>query len=134
MSNSYSLPQLGWKHFFQQQLSLDELESFSIARVVGLEGSEIHLLSEAGKQTIPITPHMPVITVGDWLLLDKEPRFNRLLERSSLFSRKASGTKVATQLIAANIDTVFIVSSMNLDFNLNRIERYLALAHEAGVS
>ena len=134
MTIHYSLPQLGWKHFFQQQLTLEEWEAFTIARVVGLERSVVHLLTTDGKQSLPITPHMPGITVGDWLLLDDEYRFLRLLERSSLFSRKASGTKVATQLIAANVDTVFVVSSMNLDFNLNRIERYLALAHEAGVA
>jgi ribosome biogenesis GTPase len=53
------------------------------------------------------------------------------LERQSLFRRKAAGTKVGEQLIAANVDTLFIVSSLNEDFNLNRIERYLSLANEA---
>lgn len=76
---------------------------------------------------------MPSMTVGDWILLDEAGTFNRLLERSSLFVRKSAGSKVDTQLVAANIDTAFIVCSMNQDFSLNRIERYLALAHEAGV-
>lgn len=76
---------------------------------------------------------MPGMTVGDWILLDEAGTFNRLLERSSLFVRKSAGSKVDTQLVAANIDTAFIVCSMNQDFSLNRIERYLALAHEAGV-
>lgn len=134
MANQYSLPQLGWKHLFQQQLTLEEWEAFTIARVTGQERSLLHLLSTDGKQTLPITPQMPPITVGDWLLIDEESRFHRLLERASLFSRKAAGSKVATQLIAANIDTLFIVSSLNQDFNLNRTERYLALAHEAGVT
>ena len=49
------------------------------------------------------------------------------------FSRKAAGSKVQEQLIAANVDTVFVVCSVNKDFNLNRIERYLVLASEAGV-
>jgi len=133
MANQFSLSQIGWKHFFQQQLTLDEWKAFAIARVVGLERSVVHLLTTEGKQDLPITPCMSDIAVGDWLLLDDQSRFHRLLERFSLFSRKAAGTKVATQLIAANVDTVFIVSSMNLDFNLNRIERYLALANEAGV-
>src|SRR5690606_21648162 len=53
--------------------------------------------------------------------------------RSSLFARKAAGTGNLVQLIAANVDTLFIVSSLNQDFNLNRIERYLVLAREAGV-
>jgi ribosome biogenesis GTPase len=57
----------------------------------------------------------------------------RVLERQSLFRRKAPGKKVAEQLIAANVDTLFIVTSLNDDFNLNRIERYLSLALDAGV-
>ena len=133
MANSYSLPQLGWQHFFQQQLSLDEWEKFTIARVVGIDRSSIHLFSINGKQTLLITPSIPVITVGDWVLVNDEDRFHRLLERKSLFSRKAAGTKVATQLIASNVDTLFIVSSLNLDFKLNRIERYLVIANEAEV-
>ena len=71
--------------------------------------------------------------VGDWLLLDADNRLVRLLERQTWFARKAAGKEHYRQLIAANIDTVFIVSSLNQDFNLNRIERYLALAHEAKV-
>jgi ribosome biogenesis GTPase len=71
------------------------------------------------------------VTVGDWLLLDSQKQLSRVLERSSVFSRKAPGGKHRTQLIAANVDTLFIVCSMNQDFNLNRIERYLVLANEA---
>jgi len=133
MSNSYSLNQLGWQPFFQQQLTLDEWEHFSIARVVSQERTTIHVLTSEGKRSLPLTQGMPTMTVGDWMLIDSADQFHRLLERLSLFSRKAAGTKVATQLIAANIDTVFIVCSLNQDFKLNRIERYLALANEADV-
>ncbi len=133
MNIQYTLNQLGWKHYFQQQLTLEELDALVMTRVVGLERSEAHVLTVFGKQTLKITANMPQITVGDWMLTDEEGQFHRLLDRASLFSRKAAGTKVASQLIAANVDTVFIVSSMNQDFNLNRIERYLALANEAGV-
>lgn len=133
MTNQYTPSQLGWHHFFQQQLTLEEWGTYTPARVIVQERSLLHLLSGDGKHSLSITSSMPAMTVGDWVLLDAEGRFHRLLDRSSLFSRKAAGTKVTTQLIAANIDTVFIVSSMNLDFNLNRIERYLALAKEAGV-
>ena len=134
MANSYSLSQLGWKHFFQQQLSLEEWEVNTIARVVGVERSVIDLLTTEGKQSLAVTPRMPAFAVGDWLLLDEQDRFHRLLDRNTLFSRKAAGTKISTQLIAANVDTVFIVSSLNQDFNLNRFERYLALANETGVT
>ena len=133
MSNEYSLSQLGWHHFFQQQLTLDEWETFTIARVSEVDRSQLQVLSENTKHTLPVTHTMPPITVGDWVLFDGDERFQRLLERSSLFFRKAAGTKVSTQLIASNIDTVFIVSSLNLDFNLSRIERYLVLTNEVGV-
>ncbi len=73
-------------------------------------------------------------TVGDWLLLDRSTnRLVRLLERKSLFKRKEPGTGRSIQLIAANVDTVLIVSSCNQDFNQARLERYLALAREAQV-
>lgn len=57
----------------------------------------------------------------------------RVLDRKSLFKRRAAGTGRNLQLIAANVDTLLIVSSCNQDFNLARLERYLVLAREAGV-
>lgn len=134
MDNQFSLSQLGWKPFFQQQLSLEEWEAATIARVAGVERSVLQLLTANGKLALPVMPSMPAITVGDWILLDAETRFSRLLDRYSLFSRKAAGTKVSSQLVASNIDTVFIVTSLNQDFNLNRLERYLALANDTGVT
>ena len=125
--------QLGWKPYFQQQLTLEEWENATVGRVVSQERGLIHVQTSEGKKSIPVSKNMPKFSVGDWIVLDSSGAFIRLLERFSLFSRKAAGTKVSTQLIASNIDTVFIVSSMNQDFNLNRIERYLALANEAGV-
>ena len=133
MDNQYLLQQLGWRHFFQQQLSVEEWECSVVARVIGHERSLIRVLQVTGQRDIPLSASVPAITVGDWLLLDGAGRIQRLLERSSVFMRKAAGDKVSSQLIAANIDTVFLVSSMNQDFNLNRIERYLALSHEAAV-
>jgi len=127
------LSQLGWKPYFQQQLTLDEWEDATVGRVVSQERGLIHVQTSEGKKQIRISKNMPAFSVGDWIVLNSSGAFIRLLERFSLFSRKAAGTKVSTQLIASNIDTVFIVSSMNQDFNLNRIERYLALANEAVV-
>lgn len=133
MDKHSTLLQLGWQPFFQQQLSLEEWETLVIGRLITQQRSVIELLTNEGALMLPVSKSMPAMTTGDWLLLDSDHRFLRLLERTSLFSRKAAGSKVSTQLIAANIDTVFIVSSMNLDFNLNRIERYLSMAYESGV-
>jgi len=85
------------------------------------------------KASEPVIASMPPLTVGDWMLLDKAGHFHRALERSSVFVRKAAGTSARRQLISANVDTVFLVSSMNQDFRLNRLERYLALTSEADV-
>lgn len=123
--------QLGWRPYFQQQIALEQW-GFPVARVVSQHRSHLELLGDAGSQVLELNPAMPAITVGDWLLLSPEGRFESLLERQSLFRRKAAGSKVDQQLIAANVDTLFVVTSLNDDFNLNRIERYLSLAYEAG--
>lgn len=129
----YNLLAIGWRSIIQQQLTLEELEACSPARVMAQHRSEYVLQTQQGELHLPILHSMPAMTVGDWLLLDGQGHFIRALERFSLFSRKAAGHKSELQLIAANVDTVFIVSSLNHNFNLNRIERYLALAHEAKV-
>ena len=129
---SDKLSQLGWRPFFQHQIDLDHWDH-PVGRVVAQHRNRLELLSEAGALELALRPNMPAITVGDWLLLTPDGQFLRLLERQSLFRRKAPGTKVAEQLIAANVDTLFIVTSLNEDFSLNRIERYLSLANEARV-
>lgn len=133
MSDFSLLDQLGWQSFFQQQLSLEEWEFSHPARVIEQHRSELWLVSCSGEHRLPIIHSMPDIVVGDWLLLDHDWHYERLLERKTCFQRKAAGTEVKYQLISANIDTAFIVCSMNEDFNLNRIERYLSLVNEAQV-
>lgn len=133
MTDSFSLSQLGWTAYFQQQLSLDEWQQNTIGRIAAQHRATIECITESGKYALPVTSGMTDLTVGDWILLDSDNRFVRSLERLSVFSRKAAGSKVAVQQIAANINTVFVVCSLNQNFNLSRIERYLALANEAGV-
>jgi len=133
MTHTFSLSQLGWQAFFQQQLSLEEWENHVAWRVLAQHRATLELISECGLFTLALTPNMPSLTVGDWLLLDLDCKFVRALDRLSLFSRKAAGSKIESQSIAANIDTVFVVSSLNHDFNLSRLERYLALAKGAQV-
>lgn len=128
-----NLQDLGWQPFFQQQLTLEDYELNKVARVSAHHRSGYQLLTESAELSLPMHDTLPPMTVGDWLLLDQNNHFVRLLDRSSLFSRKAAGTKLAEQFIAANIDTVFIVMSLNNDFNLSRVERYLALTNEAQV-
>ncbi|MES9857508.1 MAG: ribosome small subunit-dependent GTPase A [Sedimenticola sp.] len=127
-----SLSNLGWQAFFQQQLSLDEWDDATPARVVEQYKSEITVATESGVFNIALLAIMPEMVVGDWLLLDSQQHIIRLLDRKTCFTRKAAGSKLKRQLISANVDTAFIVSSMNDDFNLNRIERFLSLVNESG--
>ncbi len=94
MTSHYSLHQLGWKPFFQHQLSLDALETLIPARVFGVERSIIQLLTTEGPLSMTMTQSIPNLAVGDWVLIDAEHRFVRLLDRASLFSRKAAGTRL----------------------------------------
>lgn len=139
--SSYSLAQLGWSHFFQQQLSLEEWESTFPARVFAVSRNCLDIVSVHGLQqmSLPGAWHLKepeeLPTIGDWLLIDSTSgRLHSMLKRKSLFLRRAAGKDIRLQLIAANIDTLFIVTSCNQDFNLSRLERYLALALEAGVN
>lgn len=129
--SSSSLSGLGWQPFFQQQISLEEWDDALPARIVEQHKSEIKVATAEETITLALTHNMPEMVVGDWLLLNSEKNFSRLLDRKTCFARKAAGSKVHKQLISANVDTAFIICSMNDDFNLNRIERFLSLVNES---
>ncbi len=135
-----SLDVLGWRNSLARQVVAEGDEDRTPVRVLEVHRDNLRVAGEStdGVIALPVlsgaADEENVPTVGDWLLLDRETlHFGRLLERQSLFKRRAAGTSGKTQLIAANIDTVFIVSSCNQDFNEARLERYLVLAREANV-
>ncbi|WP_156457569.1 ribosome small subunit-dependent GTPase A [Altererythrobacter sp. Root672] len=133
------LLELGWKSFFSDQLSPEERSQLQSARVMAVHRGKLAVAGSGLDQFI--TPSLPnsdaeeyQLAVGDWLLLNPATlQISRILRRGSLFKRRAPGSGRKLQLIAANVDTVFIVASCNQDFNLARIERYLILAREVGV-
>ena len=126
------LEKLGWKPFFSQQISSDALVDTPPVRVVEVHRSGLHVQGEAIDLVIPPGPDA---TVGDWLLYDPlDPTASRILERTSVFERRAPGSDRKRQLIAANVDTVFIVTSCNKEFSVARLERYVALAFESEVT
>jgi len=133
------LIELGWKSFFSDQLSPDECARLQPVRVLAVHRGKL-AVAGAGTDRL-ITPSLPnadaeeyQLAVGDWLLVDPASlQISRILRRASLFKRRAPGSGRRLQLIAANVDTLFIVASCNEDFNLARIERYLILAREVGV-
>lgn len=76
-------------------------------------------------------------TVGDFVMVTVEKEFasiHQVLTRKSLFLRKAVGVSNQSQTVAANIDTVFLCMSLNKNFNLNRMERYLSIAWDSGAT
>lgn len=133
------LPDLGWTAFFAGQVTADEAAHLQPVRVMAVHRGEVVVAGEGLWRQI--SSRLPVAdgeedraTVGDWLLIDPEtlePR--RLLARANLFKRRAPGDDRRLQLIAANVDTLFVVTSCNQDFSVARLERYLVLAGEVGV-
>ena len=135
--DNHQLRAIGWKPFFEQQVSPEVLGTVVVARVSAHFGSQVLLVGAAGEFRIPVqlAESAGEIAVGDWLVLTAEDhRAVQRLERQTLLFRKASGEEVKPQVIAANVDTIFIVSSCNEEFNLSRIERYLALTIQAGAT
>lgn len=134
--NTTKLIKLGFDLFFQQQLPVDGPASIVPVRIMNVHRSGLHIMGDDIERHIELSgnDYDLNLTVGDWALFDTgTQRVVRRLERKSLFKRRAPGTGRREQLIAANIDTLFIVSSCNQDFNEARLERYLAIAREAGV-
>jgi len=129
------LNSLGWRPHFAAQLADTDDSAHEIARVLAVHRGRIDVAAERGDASIELSGKSAKmgITVGDWVVFDNAgPHVSRRLERFSLFHRRAAGTSGDIQLIAANVDTLFIVTSANHDFNIARLERYLAVAHDAG--
>jgi ribosome biogenesis GTPase len=117
-----------------------------LARVISVNRTLYRVVAEAGEFSASVTGRLTNIamgpedypTVGDWVLLRLPANaadagsIERLLPRRSVFARKAAGRTSATQLVAANIDTVFICMALDGDFNERRVERYLAVANASG--
>lgn len=138
-SPTLSLADLGWKPAFNAQLADDDMSLLEVVRVMSVHRGRLTVAGAEG--TRDITSKLPnaeleedFATIGDWLLVEKDSHAPlRLLDRTSLFKRRAPGSGVGLQLIAANVDTAFIVSSCNNDFNIARLERFLVVAREAEV-
>ena len=125
---------LGWRPLFLAQVYAGV--DLHPARVLNVHRGRIEVAGEGGQLEVEISGKAVGlgITVGDWVLIDPAgPVVRERLERQSLFQRRAAGTSGEIQRIAANVDTLFVVTSANRDFNVARLERYLAIAQDAGV-
>jgi ribosome biogenesis GTPase len=137
VSNQELLPlsALGWSAFFEDQLDRVE-ESLARMRVATVHRARVTAESQSGpvKLNLPNRANTADYAVGDWVLVEPDTRIPvRRLERKTTLQRRTEGGR-APQLIAANVDTLFIVTSCNDDLNIARLERYLALANESGTT
>lgn len=106
-----------------------------IYRIVTEEGEVLARVS--GKLSYSSNSTFAYPVVGDWVLLDRTDNKNgdaiihKVLNRKSYFSRKIAGSRYDKQIVAANIDYIFICMALNNDFNINRLERYIAVAWDS---
>ena len=125
---------LGWSTFFEDQRIPNEV-GLEPRRIAEVHRARLTGMSENGSIRLKIPPLTDTGTfaVGDWVLVDpRTETLVRRLARRTVMERYVPGA-VAPQLAAANVDTLFIVTSHNADFNLDRLERYLALAIQGGI-
>jgi len=144
-----TLEDWGWSPFFAEKFQPWEKSGYLPARVIRGEKNFFRVWSLQGELTVRFAgkvrhkagsrADLPV--VGDWVIIepqaDQRGTIHALLERKSSFSRNLPGTRkgkerIEQQVIAANVDLVFIVSGLDRDFNLRRIERYLTLVSSSG--
>lgn len=139
------LNDLGWDSFFESHFSnlsqpalrparvVEELKGFHRVRCEHGES----LAETAGRVRYQAEGREDLPAVGDWVAVTSPPgkgsaRIECILPRKSKLSRKVAGRARSEQIVAANLDVVFVVSSLNRDLNPRRIERYLSVVWESG--
>ena len=143
-----TLESLGWdqslERAFQEWAEKPDVQpgrvliEFNYICRVWCDGDEIEAV-RSGRLSHRATSRSELPVVGDWVVVRKRPDETRgtivgILPRRSWFSRRMAGQVTDEQVVAANVDVVFIVMALDADFSLRRLERYLLLARESGAS
>jgi ribosome biogenesis GTPase len=142
-----SLETLGWDGWFEEQARRRCDPTGALARVAAVDRDQLLLLNDtgafraklSGKYLYEVASPLELPCVGDWVCVEKSQadRFGLVrgvLDRKTGLRRKAAGESIEYQMIAANVDVVFIVQSCHYDFNLNRLERYLVMVRDGGAT
>jgi len=138
-----NLKDYGLNDRFAQEATL--YDNLFIARVTAQHRELYTVVCEAGELSASVSGKFAYRTddptdfpaVGDWVMIDRTDKhsgkaiIHTVLRRKSMLARQSAGATSAGQMIAANIDTIFICMSLNADFNLRRIERYLTIAWDS---
>ncbi|MGB8932277.1 MAG: ribosome small subunit-dependent GTPase A [Anaeromyxobacteraceae bacterium] len=141
----YELSALGFGPFFERQLPPSHGGAVIPARIAAEHRGEYEVWSRTGPGRARLAGRLRLELgedatpgVGDWVLLEDAPGpgrtavIERVLERRTVFSRGAAGRAARAQVVAANVDLVFAVCGLDADFNVRRIERYLARIWASG--
>jgi ribosome biogenesis GTPase len=144
-NNKMELAQLGWNHFFEDQFTEFRNKGYLPARIARQDRQVYLAYGEHGEVTAKISGRLryksrsqgDVPAVGDWVVLEPQGTngtavIHAVLPRKSRFCRKVAWVKTAEQVLAANVDHVFLVTDLDRDFSVRRIERYLTVAWESG--
>jgi len=144
--NFRHLEALGFNHWFQDRIDSTKASDCQIARVITVtkenyvirNGKNDALAVLTGKLRFNADSPLDYPTVGDWVYAvssddDSLAIIPEILPRKTILTRKTAGKRVKIQLIAANIDIAFIVQSVDYNYNLRRLERYLAMINAAHI-
>lgn len=138
------LAELGWTPFFKQHFQPFAEQHLIPVRITRQDKQSYQVRGEGDLHTalLPGALHQSLEgaerpVVGDWVAIaplanEQKGIIRAVLPRTSSFSRKHAGTTTREQVIAANMDTVFLVNGLDGDFNLRRIERYVTQAWNSG--
>lgn len=143
MNQNFELSELGWSDWFAQRADCKPPET--VARVAAVDRDQLMLMDQHGNFRAKLAGrylhhhhlNQELPCVGDWVCVERQSGndlgvIHTLLERRTSLRRKSAGNVIEYQMIAANVDYVFIVQSCHFDFNPKRLERYLVMVMEGG--
>lgn len=142
-----NLERIGYDSWLQAHIDASKLAYHEIARVISVHKGSYMVSKGDGDVFAELTGKLAyssdsaadLPTTGDWVYVDfydddTHAIIHDVLPRKTLIQRKTSGKLIEFQLIAANIDTAFIIQSVDYNFNLRRLERYLVMINESNIT
>jgi ribosome biogenesis GTPase len=145
MAGELNFEDLGYGAFFEANRESMGLGGFAVARVIAeykgayrvKNAAGEYLAKITGKQMFDAMSRQDFPAVGDWAAItdlgEERAVIHKVLPRKTIIKRKISGRTIEIQIIAANVDVAFVIESVDRDYNLNRFERYFAIANDGGI-
>ena len=141
-----SLDNLGYNSYFENYRNNNSLQQFNVARVILVHKDRYIILSETGEFDAELIGNLRFMlhnkeefpAVGDWVAFaeydEGKALIHSIFDRQTIIQRQEVGAYGEIQIIASNIDYGFIIQSVNRDFSINRLERYISICHSGNVT